>query len=747
MREQRVHSDVTVVGGGLAGVCAAVAAARLGRRVCLITNRPVLGGNSSSEVRVWVVGATAHGVHRFAREGGIMGELFVENQYRNPEGNPYLWDALILDTVRAESNISLFLNTDVREVSATGPRGRRRIESVSGWTMGSELSTRFESPIFLDCTGDGLVGYLAGAQYRIGREARHEFGEEWAPEVADDITLGSTLLFYTKDAGENVEYVPPSFAKDITQTSIPEKRVIRSGDNGCAYWWIEWGGELDTVHENERIRDELWSVIYGIWDYIKNSGKFDADTMTLEWVGSIPGKREYRRFVGDHMLTQNEVLDQELFDDRVAFGGWSIDLHPPEGMYAADSGSKHLHIDGSYHIPYRCLYSVNVENLMFAGRDISASHVAFGTTRVMATCATVGEATGTAAALCADRAFSPRELGRSHTTLLQQTLLRQDGSVLGIRNTDEADLARSATVTASSTLTSIEVDPGELRHRLHSDAGVVIPADPGFAGLSIVLDADADSQLNVEVYETGQPQNYVPATLMGAVEVPVERGNDQRVAVPVAVPDSDPRNVFVVVRANPDVTLHAGTTAPYGVLSFTRQPLRRPADRPQPVLEWRPLASQRMCLAVAVEGATDAYAAGKALNGYTRPYGGPNLWASGPMLPYAEQWLQLSFDDEADIAEIRLTFNDDVNEDLINLHHHRTEFRAPPQLVRDYRLEACGGDGAWKVIARVRANRRRHRIHRLGEVVRTSAIRVVVETTWGIPRAEIIEIRAYAESP
>lgn len=283
-------SDITVVGGGLSGICAAIAAARLGRKVALVHNRPVLGGNSSSEVRVWVCGATAHGTNRYARETGIMGELFVENQYRNPEGNPYLWDLVLLEAVRAEENITLLLNTDVHEVEADGDEGERIIRSVTGWMMGSERKIRFESPIYLDCTGDGLIGFLAGARYRIGREARSEFNEEWAPEVADDITLGSTLLFYTKDAGRPVRFVPPSFAKDIAQTPIPIRRVIKSGDSGCHYWWIEWGGELDTVHDNERIRDELWSVIYGIWDYIKNSGQFDAETMTLEWVGSMPGK-------------------------------------------------------------------------------------------------------------------------------------------------------------------------------------------------------------------------------------------------------------------------------------------------------------------------------------------------------------------------------------------------------------------------------------------------------------------------
>lgn len=304
MRTQEVTSDITVIGGGLAGCCAAIAAARLVRTVTLVNNRPVLGGNSSSEVRVWVCGATGHGTNVHAREGGIMGELFVENQFRNPEGNPYYWDLVVLDAVRAEPNIGLLLNTDVREVAATGPADDRRIESITGWTMGSELLTTFRSELFLDCTGDGLVGLLAGADFLIGREAAAEFDESFAPEVADDITLGSTLLFYTKDIGQPVKYVPPAFAKDITTTSIPARRIIKAGDNGCAYWWIEFGGEHDIVHDNEMIRDELQSVIYGIWDHIKNSAQFDADTMTLEWVGSVPGKREYRRFLGDHVLTQ-----------------------------------------------------------------------------------------------------------------------------------------------------------------------------------------------------------------------------------------------------------------------------------------------------------------------------------------------------------------------------------------------------------------------------------------------------------
>src|SRR5699024_4983177 len=433
---ETVQKDVIVIGGGLAGVCAAIAAARQGARVALVQNRPVLGGNSSSEVRVWVCGATAHGVQHYARETGIMGELFLENQYTNPEGNPYYWDLVVLEAVRAEPGIELFLNTDVREVDVSGPESDRVIEGVRGWQMGSERLIDFRSGTFIDASGDGLVGYLAGARYRTGREARDEFDESWAADSADSDTLGSTILFYTKRLGQPVKFVPPSFARDITKTSIPQMRDIHEGANGCDYWWIEWGGELDVVADNERIRDELQAAIYGIWDYIKNSGKFDAEDLALEWIGALPGKREYRRFIGDHMLTQHDVLDQVPFDDRVGFGGWSIDLHPTGGMYATERGSRHWHPDGNYHIPLRSLYSQNVSNMWMAGRDISATHVAFGTTRVMATCAVVGEAAGMAAALSAKTGYSPRQLATEHFHLMRTALVRADASVLGVEHRD-----------------------------------------------------------------------------------------------------------------------------------------------------------------------------------------------------------------------------------------------------------------------------------------------------------------------
>ncbi|MFP4976993.1 FAD-dependent oxidoreductase [Paenibacillus sp. CN-4] len=750
MKREQVISDVTVIGGGLAGICAAIAAARQGSKVALVQNRPVLGGNSSSEVRVWVCGATAHGTNRYARETGIMGELFVENQYRNPEGNPYIWDLVLLEAVMAEPNITLYLNTDVHEVQADGPKEDRMIRSVTGWMMGSERLITFEGRMFIDCTGDGLVGFLAGAEFMLGREARSRFGEEWAPEIADSITLGSTLLFYTKDAGEPVAFVPPSFAKDITQTSIPLRRVIRSGDSGCHYWWIEWGGEHDTVHDNEMIRSELWSVIYGIWDYIKNSGKFDAANMTLEWVGSLPGKREYRRFTGDYVLNQNDIIGQRDFPDAVAFGGWSIDLHPPQGMYAEASGSKHWHSDGVYHVPFRSLYSANVRNMLMAGRNISASHVAFGTTRVMATCACLGEAAGTGAALCAATGLTPRQLHGERLRLLKQTLLRADASIIGLRSEDERDLAPRADVSASSAWTKPAREVSAGTYRLEADAALLLPVNPALDRFELLLDAADTTAVQLELWDTGRPENYVPHRLQATTEANVVPGERQWVSFDLQWTPQSPQNAFIIVKANPAISLHRSDEAAGGVLVFFRNNgagQSRDFGDLQPdqkVMEWQMRGESRRPFCFRLGNPSEAYLPRQAVNGYRRPYGGPNMWLSAPMLPGQAEWLRLDWEEAQTVAQVQLVFNDDVNEDLVNLHHHRTPFRVMPELVKSYRLEALVGEN-WIPVAEGTDNRRRKAVHVLEQPVRTSSLRLVIEETNGSRHAELIEIRVYGD--
>lgn len=757
MRTQTVEADVVVIGGGLAGVSAAVSAARLGKRVALINNRPVLGGNSSSEVRVWVCGATAHGNQRWARETGIIGELYVENQFRNPEGNPIHWDDVVLDAVRREENISLFLNTDVRDVLASGPDDARTIESVRGWTMGSETLTTFIAPVFLDCTGDGLVGHLAGAQARLGKEGRADFGEDWAPEEPVREFLGSTLLFYTKDTGRPIRFVPPETAKDIRETSIPTSRVIRSGDNGAHYWWVEWGGELDIVEDNERIRDELRSVILGIWDYIKNSGAFDAETLDLEWIGNVPGKREYRRLVGDYTLHQGDIVGQTEFDDGIAYGGWSIDLHPAEGMYSRNAGALQRFSNGVFEIPFRSLYSANVENLLMAGRNVSATHIAFGAARVMATCAAMGQAAGTAASLVLDKRTTPRGLYKEHREELRQTLLRWDAPVLGVPNNDPADLARRAAVSASTSTTHIGT--GEHTdhepHSLVNDIGIVVPVHPRLDAVELLITALRDTTLTVEAWSTGKTQNVVPQHLESSAEVMIPAGHQQWITAAIGWPTCEPQNAVVVLRANDDVVVHLSPELPPGVLTLLRAPDSEDQNvmisQEELLVQWptKPLRGKSVVFRALPR--TAALAPERAVSGYNRPFGGPNMWASAPMTAGQPEWLRLDWGQAVDAREVRVVFDDDVDLELNTLHHHRSPHLVIPELVKDYRIEvlpdrplSAGSEscGDWLPIAEETGNRWRHRVHPVPPGVGPfKALRLVITATNGAVQARVVALR------
>lgn len=760
MLRKESHVDVVVIGGGMAGVSAAVAAARLGSRVALITNRPVLGGNSSSEIRVWVVGATAHGRQKFARETGIMGELFLENQFRNPEGNPYYWDQVVLDLVRSEPRIDLYLNTDVRIVETDDTK--KLVSSVTGWTMGSELETKFRAPIFVDCTGDGLVGHLAGADYRVGREASFEYGESLAPESADQMLLGSSMFFYTKDAGIPVPFVPPLIAKDISNTPIPENRIIRTGDNGCDYWWIEWGGHLDTVHDNEVIRDELWSVVFGIWDYIKNSGHFSAQNLTLEWAGSLPGKREYRRFQGDYTLTEPDILNQKSFDDAVAFGGWSIDLHPVEGVYAASPGAMQIYSNGIYEIPFRSLYSRNIKNLLFAGRNISASHVAFGSTRVMATCAAVGQAAGTAAHLCETRKITPSHLAKSHLQLLLTTLHREDAPTINKNVNDDADLVRAASVIASSELKLIDTlnqEGEETLFRVSSDLGLVIPVNPCLDSISFEGSVDSDTSVRIELWETGKPQNFIPSKFITFQVVFVKKGERVQFGANFDWHPEAPCNAFVIVRKNPEVSLRLLDGHPYGLMCLIKKSEEDPVfDQKIPDLENQPLTDwsarelRRRCFAVKVTPSSQAYLARNIQDGIQRPLGGPHLWSS-KLIPSPDEleanpeYLELSWEEPQTISSVRIIFNDDVDLDLINLHHHKTPFRTIPELVEKYQLELLVADETgenWLEVASEENNRHRHKVHDFPAKF-ASKLRLRVQRTCGSPYVQIVAVKAFSK--
>ncbi len=545
-----LSADVLVAGGGLAGVCAAISAARHGAKVVLIQDRSRLGGNSSSEVKMHVVGANSHKGRPGWREGGLIEEFRLDDAANNPQRCWEMWDLLLYDKVMSEPNITLLLETALYSVVMKNGRIHQALARCDK----SEHLYRIQAPLFIDCTGDSRLALEAGAEMRTGREARSEFNESLAPLKADEETLGSSILFTSRDYGRPMPFTPPKWARKVTKDSL-RFRGTSSWEYG--YWWIEWGGNLDTIRDNERIRHELLGIVMGVWDYIKNSGNHPTSAnWALDWVGMMPGKRGSRRIVGDHLVTEHDLL-RGTFDDAVAMGGWPMDDHPPGGFDRPDlPPNTVLKTQEVFNLPLRSLYSKNIPNLMMAGRNISATHAAFTSTRVMATCACAGQAAGTAAAQCVQQGILPRQLAqdRAKVYTLQQTLLRDDQSLRGVKNEDPADLAREATVEASAELPHaparnlldgfVRDIPGKEVHQWQARLGeggawielrwpqpvkiaeVRITFDSGFQR---ELTLTASDSINKAIIRAPQPETVRDYRLLaGTKRVATVRGNHQR---------------------------------------------------------------------------------------------------------------------------------------------------------------------------------------------------------------------------
>lgn len=432
-------ADLCVVGGGLAGMCAAVAAARHGIKVALMHDRPVFGGNASSEIRMWVCGA--HGDNN--RETGIIEEIALETLYRNPYRRYPVWDSILFELIKNEKNITPIMNCSCNDIEMDG----NVIKKVTGWQTTTQLWHTVEADYFADCSGDSILAPLSGAEYRMGREARGEFGESIAPETADKKTMGMSCLIQARETDRPHKYIAPSWARKFTKEDLPY-RIPDLKDPEENFWYMELGGEQDTIGDTEEIRDELIKVAYGIWDYVKNSGEYDADNWELEFVGYLPGKRESRRYVGDHIMTQNDVSSEGRFDDIVAYGGWTMDDHHPGGINTKEKPNIFHPAPSPFGIPYRCLYSVNIENLWFAGRNISVTHTAMSATRVMATCALLGQAVGTAASIAVKNKITPRGVYRDHIHELKQTLM-DDDCWLPFNRMEMSELTKSAEISST----------------------------------------------------------------------------------------------------------------------------------------------------------------------------------------------------------------------------------------------------------------------------------------------------------
>lgn len=422
---QEHHADVCVVGGGLAGLCAAVAAARGGAKTVLIHDRPVLGGNASSEVRMWIVGAQQYG-GADVTETGLLEEIYLDNYQRNPRLIYSIWDSVLYGKAAFCPNLTLLLNT-----SCNGGRMEEgRLASVNAWQLTSQIQHTVHAKFFIDTSGDSILAPITGAIVRRGRESRAEFGESIAPVAPDDRTMGNTLLLQFRETEDPQHFTAPAWAYKFRD---PSELPNRHGWHGSSirtdnFWWLEIGGLNHTIRDAEAIRDELVKIGYGVTDYLKNHhpGKQSIENWTLEWMGSLPGKRENFRYVGDHIMTQHDIESGGRFPDTVAYGGWSMDDHHPAGLLYPGKPTIFHRAACPYGIPLRSLYSKSVPNLLMAGRNISNTHSAMSSTRTMATTSLMGQAVGTAAAMCVRGGYDPAALFPTHIAALQQRLMDDD---------------------------------------------------------------------------------------------------------------------------------------------------------------------------------------------------------------------------------------------------------------------------------------------------------------------------------
>ena len=416
LKVEKIKADLCVIGGGMAGINAAITAARLGVKVVLVHERPVFGGNASSEIRMWICGVQDYAY----RETGISEEINLENYYYNPTKNYHLWDSVLYNKVQNEKNITPLLNCtcfDAKTESA-------KIKSVTAYQMTTQTMYEIEADTFADCSGDSILAPLTGAEYMYGRESQLEYNEPMQTHTeSDEKLMGNSCLLQARKTSRKIPFRAPEWAEKVSVEKLKSKNVnlYSPYEN---FWYIELGGVLDTIKDAENINKRLIALCLGVWDTIKNSGEFDADYFELEFLGFLGAKRESRRMLGDYVLTANDIMNGKVFEDTVAYGGWPLDDHNPEG-FDGDKSNYTITVNKPYGIPYRCLYSSNIDNLFFAGRNISATHMAMSSARVMGTCSIIGQAVGAASALCKKYGVSPRDVNH-YMDELQQILLIND---------------------------------------------------------------------------------------------------------------------------------------------------------------------------------------------------------------------------------------------------------------------------------------------------------------------------------
>ncbi len=772
--------DVLVIGAGVAGVCAAIQAARLGCDVILAEMDAVLGGNSGPNLGMHVSGA--HSFHPYAGETGIIDELEAHAAAHGAKTRSYgrhcnisrLWEAE-LATALNDAGVTVLKRHYAREPLTEGDRIAAVILEDLGTYGTCVVSVRH---VVIDASGDGQIAYLAGADYALGREGKDVYGERSAPEQSDSETLGTSITALVRKASRPVPFTPPPGTPpfepgygfggyDAQGNCLYAHAAWHPDAEQCFLWHTESGGERDTIADEHAIYEELLRQLYSVWNHIKNEAHAEeARNWELVWVSPKAGRRESRRFLGDLVLTQTDVEAGRWFKDGVAYGGYAVDVHHPSGTGLRQAEVELCSVPPLYSIPYRCLYSRNVSNLLLAGRHVSVSHLALGTVRLQRTLGGVGQAVGVAADLCRRYDCSPGAVYRHHLGELQQTLLREDGTILGVPNTDPADLALKAKVIASS----------EERHGPHRltdwaplDRVVGVMRWDWAERLDSVRlylkndgEADRTVRLQLRHYAPDRPYKLPHETRDVLDDEPSNRmewGNMPEVAAYAHVADAEGIvsakhegwvtfgfDGLALVPKDPtsDEACYALLLEPCEDVAWGRDSWRYDYAR-RCVLE---PGQGRFAISpdthlFKLDPAPPYGEAANVVNGWNRRFStNPvNMWLSDVDQPLP-QWLELQWDAPQRFNVVQLTF-DTMRRGYRKMPINTEEMGVSGMCVRDYDLEVWDGE-RWRTVHSERNNYLRHRVHRLSDVQETNRLRLIVRATNEIGwQVRVYEVRVY----
>ncbi len=780
--------DLLVIGAGVAGYCAAIQAGRMGCRTILLEKDAVLGGNSGPNLGVGITGADRY--NAYATETGLIHELqetaaWVQAFTQVSAGTmPYnisrRYEAVVQTALEQAGVLVLKRHYARSPLLEDGPGSR--IVGVIAEDLAAFQTVRINvTHVVVEASGDGEIAILAGADFDVGSEAREEFGERSAPPVRTTTVQGTSLVAIAQRTGREVVFIPPPgtrpFVPRLWHGSIGSavrhhNGWLAEGKDLVFLYVTEAGGTQDTVRDDGAIYEALLGQLWAEWDHIKNGPhREDARCWDLLWVSPKAGKRESRRLLGDVILTQTDLESGRRFPDDVAYGGHDLDDHQP---LSTGAGNIFGHsIPPLYGIPYRACYSRSVPNLLMTGRLISATHLAHSSTRLMRTGGALGQAVGTAAALCCRYGIRPRELYSGHLHELQARLLCDDAAILsrpvcsGVHaagdaaRTEGRDLARTAVLTATSELRFNDQEPGTGAGGavpLVAPAGVLLwDWPPALEGVEVWLrnTSDRAQPLRLTVRRARREPRWTTVDgydrhgrndlrdeafrLLGETEALLPAGHAGWISISLPVPleiggkdaASDDDRLLIGLEASPDV---------HWALDTRRLPsslrLAEMVEHSHHLPEWRLVgASATLRLSPPPPFGEAALAA----NGFHRRLSrGPlHMWVSDPVVALPHD-LVLSWDAAQTFNTVNLTFDNLVAEREDNPWESGT--RVAPHLVSDYELAVWDGTG-WQLWAKEEGNFHRFRRHQSDPVTANRLRLRVLATHAGEGPARVYQVR------